>query len=430
MAVANAKQELIGATWMPKPYFLPVCPADGNTHCGPACEGARQFSWLNVFVSCSFSASYRCRGAISSTLRRHKLYPIFADKKHLKATLLPTAIYQDICKSAHAIVDFSNPESELPPTGVMTENGVIRCNTRNVLNLVDNQTLLPTDIRCYVYHRYEDMRVLGSLVAQWVEAEILWPLSLTRTLLFPNNSLPFKLIYHCLSPTAKPNRHPPLGEWDSSRLTGGGSGADILEKLIHAVADRPENFRTVCTTKQRHPPEDVMPIMAKTRLTGCNALLLDAPFSTTGKLNWYLDAVFAAARKSGILTRFDAAFDFLSARERKLYKGEEEKRLVYHKENFCANRQFDYGLVMRIPNPYDRKAFALIMAGLHSPASHAAARIMADPYEVTRLARKLNVSEGQLPDNLCFQAIFRVNRTFTPELLGRPKWEVVERIRL
>ena len=224
--------------------------------------------------------------------------------------------------------------------------------------------------------------------------------------------------------------HSPIPIFDEHPLSGGFSGSELLETVASILSHNRGSVlcTTLCTEEGRRPPEQSLVRQAEQETRDVNAFLLDAPIGKDGRLNWVLDALLKKAMEvSHTVHPISLRFDILDPREKENHP-DEGKKIIAGDTTYYADPMYDYGIIIGIPNPFNPRAFALIMAGIHAPASHAAVQIMTHPFELCRLAKTLGVAESKVEDDLLFEAIFRVNRTYRPTMLGSPTWLYTRRL--
>ena len=429
------KNQVKSGGWVPRRRYPPFCPGTGNECKGIDCEikAAKDYSWRNVFLSIPFKG-YDKRQVLESTLKEHRLFPIIADGKvDGKATgnkygnTIAQNISGCICSSAHAIMELSVPKRKMTAPGVLSESGFVRTMIPKERLLFIGRRGTKPGVELDGFHRisYDTDQELKDEVDQWLKTAIKRPLNAVRRILLSRVCPRYKICLHCLLPT-----HARKGTVDapsSLALSGGGSGSELIrlvfERLIemehpksrHSIEER------VLNTEKTRPPD---PFNVKSEAKSGNLYLLDAPIARGKRwkhgLNWVTNGVLSEiSKQSG--PKPSVSF-------KPLTKGKEEKKIILGaREEWKANRKEDYGVIMRVRNPYSPGAFALILAGIHAPASHAAAEIVVTP---TLAQSLLNyVYKGcKLPSELYFAVVFSVRRTYFPDGLGTPKWLYGERL--
>ena len=103
---------------------------------------------------------------------------------------------------------------------------------------------------------------------------------------------------------------------------------------------------------------------------------------------------------------------------------EEVKKLVYgHTQEFVvASAEWDYGFAIRAPNPYrtDGRGIAVLIAGLHAPATHVAAEILSVPARAREFVEGVRrVWRTDLSQIAFFEAVVKVRRTYHQRDLGK-----------
>lgn len=365
---------------------------------------------------------------IRQILEVKKFTPILAKDDH-RAQPLSLPIFQAICSSCHAIVDFSSgglPEEKgsvngLSPTGgVLMENGFLRSTlpANNILHVVDFDTKLPAEAQALKYTRYRDLDELGRIVATWLEELLNERHATERLLLSRHNVHRTDIWYHCDTPTANPKSRRFLDAPWGAALSGGGTGSELLRRVVRAIDS--------CYSVVMHPPtaQDSKDCHTRSELV-CraskgNLLLLDAPIGLNGDLNWVAKMILTECQKE-LVSRLSVRFRFLKQSEKA--NSSEEKCIDYRGGKRCVSTpQDDYGAVWRVPNPFCEGSFALVMAGIHAPASYGAAAVVATPPQARRLIDELGLRE-ELPDEeLFFEAVFKIKRTYLIEDLNSPEW--------
>jgi hypothetical protein len=410
--------------WIKKTRFLPRCPWTMES-CDPnKCQAAQSFSWNNVFISIPFKENYKTRrDAIKNVMKENHLFPIMADE--LSGLPLSKDICMNICRSAHAIVDFSNPGEKFPATGVLTENGILRSTMYNILNLVDNKMEnLPAEIQTSKYQRYSDNNIesMINIIKKWIESDIKLLIESVRNLIIPNNGYESKIIYHCKRPFSDYEKSNSISDPPEPSLSGGCSGLDILENLFNSCGYR--NYSIVCTEDEMlyEDKNNINKIIdaVKDKYARHNLFLLDAPFHKEKLLNWVLHGLINEEKKNRKgKANIRLWFDDMSEDEMKKKPGEEKKITVNGRSVF-ASFKYDYGIITKIPNPFNEDTVVMIMAGLHAPSSHAAVQNITNPFELSSLMNRFGFWQENIPNEFYFELLFQVNRTYKIELLGSP----------
>jgi hypothetical protein len=93
--------------------------------------------------------------------------------------------------------------------------------------------------------------------------------------------------------------------------------------------------------------------------------------------------------------------------------------------SYVADAVSDYGIVARFPNPFNHSSRVVLLAGLHAPATHAAAFAATDSNAATNLLAYLTRNRVN-PDS--FVAAFRVERSYLPDRLKALEWLQAEEI--
>ncbi len=230
-----------------------------------------------------------------------------------------------------------------------------------------------------------------------------------------DNDLPVKLIFHCIQHTKD------VENISVNKITGGLSGLALLIEKIGHLSDNNVPFASPFCTLGGTPDscEDWINRFGHES----NLILLDSPHYFDGDgnkhvLNWASDHVISAWKKNSNLS---ISLTPPNKDERKKSK---ENNVVTISDGsnikrFIATTTFDFGFVIRMKNPFCEDGIILILAGIHSTATHAANEIITNPEKIVELLNLL-----QHPKNCpipYFEAVFTTPRDCTdPNVL---KWK-------
>lgn len=415
--------------WPPKDQYPPVCPALREPCRRRACWATRKYSWRRVFLSVPYDPWYRrFSAAIRRALAAEEVRYVAVEAREAKRTRpLSLGIYEHMCSCAHAIVDLSakpGTEGEGSAGGVLIENSFLRSTAEQVLHVVRRGTPLCAEAQSLEYEDYDSPEELMDIVRDWVQRLDTDETAPVRRLLFNQGPIQsYRIWYHCKGPTASGLRPDDIGaEWDDA-LPGGGSGAVLLDRAFRALQPSKQHRMLArrCTEDEPRSAKHVADLPKR------NLYLLDSPFTRDGNgtrpLNWVMGETFGRLERRRS-RRPSVAMEIIppgSPGEQE-HPGEKLRLRIGNRGCAYATPAWDYGFVVRTRTPFDRQAFVLLLAGIHAPASHAAAEAVAVPARAGRLIAKL---EGKgLPSSgaPCFEAVFRVRRTYLREDLGELQW--------
>lgn len=264
-------------------------------------------------------------------------------------------------------------------------------------------------------------------------------IALMQHVLFNDRHKNYEVWFHCYYP--KHN----LKEWEKIKadlgpgnsIQGGWSGFLSLKDTFHKI--RPSGDHKIlnvgkCDVEGEEPP-------FKEKHKSCkklgpnkenNLYLLDAPFARSKKnkvrpLNWLMrDIIKKLEQRFPDLTVHMEIIDPSNSKDAELAKEhpDEQKTLRYDGVvREVASSVWDYGFVVRAPNPYNKEAVVLMMAGLHAPATHAAAEVFSIPSRMKEFAEDIKKEwKVDLLKINFFEAVFKVRRTLKPDELGKVEW--------
>ncbi|MEK6257289.1 MAG: toll/interleukin-1 receptor domain-containing protein [Planctomycetota bacterium] len=336
------------------------------------------------------------RGMIDDALKAEGLLPTPPHKD--AGGILQSVNSRSIANCVHAVVDVSNPEQD-----DLLILGAIRriCRADDILVVRDSKlrAKLGSILNTTDLGRYSSDVELHKIVRDWakkiVDRDALLDTLVRR--IFESQEQTHAILYHCIPPNTATTQPVPL--------SGGSSGADLIKRALHNIGEKePKRQNT-------HNPS-----ASETIAMDQNLYVLDAPIQRgpTGEL----------------LPHNRVSQELWKQLETRVHFEVLPPAGTYHRESLAirapdilmvADALYDYGAVIRAPNPHNQNASVLILAGLHAPATHAAANVVVDPLELERLLEFLEALD--VPgESLFFEAVFEVKRTYLPADLGQVKW--------
>jgi hypothetical protein len=406
------------------------------------------YDWRKIFVSIPYGNWFAESGQeIKRSLHSADFNPVVVERE-LNPIPLTEAITKKICSCGLAVVDLSTDDQGRFAGGVLMENGFLRCTmgSKSILLVAREGSELPAEAKSLKYEPYRDKTELRELVTRWLQQIITRYIEPTTKMLFnmkdPQNTR-YEVWFHCFGPTHDERKRSVLKRlWGDptrrdSLLSGGWSGYKLLQKTFDAL--KPAHLKEahianfgrcyVGNSGERKVDGGKQP-----KLESSNLYLLDAPISRGGdmrecRLNWIMHEGLERLRgrlsptpsvrmevlDPSLPEDYDLASVFPS----------EVKKLKYNEgELMVATSAWDYGFIVRAPNPFceDANTIALIMAGLHAPATHVAAEVFSVPARARKFAEYVQSQGANLLETDFFEAVFEVRRTYYQDDLGEIRW--------
>jgi glycine/D-amino acid oxidase-like deaminating enzyme len=229
-----------------------------------------------------------------------------------------------------------------------------------------------------------------------------------RHVLVPRTAKRVRVFYHCVAAVGQGTFPKPAA------VSGGLSGANIVMEALGKLREHEDqyDFHSINVTDPQLT-EDAWVAHREDDL-----ILLDSPICRDASFtevphNQYAHRVLRDLRRirgwtmsTGIkvLTEKDAGVN-----------PKESLALVIGEKAHVANAVWDCGLMARLPNPYKRGSSVLLLSGLHAPATHAAASLVADPACAAEFFKRVE----KVPEY--FAIGFQVKRSYWPEDLRCPE---------
>jgi hypothetical protein len=239
-----------------------------------------------------------------------------------------------------------------------------------------------------------------------------------RTLLDPWNSWPVEIIYHC-----DPVQYQPVVATDLG-VSGGQSGGSLIKTALERFGG--PDYRRVDISNGKHIERTDWD-----RRKHNNLVLLDSPISRGTERGeylaiphnrWMLDLLNELKVRPHIsLEILGATAQQRNPMERLFLRLDERGSVA------TADPLWDLGFLARVPSPYRPGATALLLCGLHAPATHAAAAAISYPRGAATLLKHLQTKgiRGRY-----FAASFRVERSYRDSRLTEPEWLTAEEIQV
>ena len=228
-------------------------------------------------------------------------------------------------------------------------------------------------------------------------------------LLAPSNQQPIHILFHC-EPL-------PIQHGSEVPISGGESGAYLVESALYDMGCGrafSRNLKHLDANSWEEQKRD-------------NLILLDSPVSRGPQgfakpHNRCAHAVLEDLFKQEVKLRI--RIEVLI--EQALNPRESLKLVLPDADSVkVADALWDYGLVARFSNPYHHDSMVVLLAGLHAPATHAAAFAASDPVAATRL---LSFLTNKNINPASFVAAFRVNRSYFRTHLKTVEWLEADQI--
>ena len=413
-----------------KSSFFARCPT-GHICDWSDCLGGKSYSWHNVFVTARHKTTVE---AIEQALDP-RLHALQANPS--TQSVLEAAFCERMAASARAIVDVTG----LPPR-VLLELGALFTICTELLILYEEGAILPELLLALKTEAYRDKEDLQQKVRNWTTSLVEEDIKVVKRMLLSKVER-YAIWYHCTKPETPELIFPPP-------LSGGSSGADLVQRALVQLDCKQVSSLNTTVTKEHAMKRNLYlldaPVQRATSTAGnpgsssknpeqapqvskpdveTPSAVVQNPISET----IWEEIVHNPISKS-IWEEIDTtvAFKALNGELAARYP-RESLGIFYGKDHsLCspcvAGALDDYGVVIRAPNPKDINAIVLLMAGLHAPATHAAANAVVDPFELKRLFA--NPKLKHVLGEVFFEGVFKVKRTYCPSDLGPLKWVYLE----
>jgi hypothetical protein len=311
--------------------------------------------------------------------------------------------------------------------GVLVENSFLRACMPEILHVTNERRHLCAELDALVSSVYHTPGELESIVSGWAEELNRRYITPIRRVLLHNPGAVgnYRTWFHCFFPTArqdKPQDWVPA-RWDRA-LSGGHSGHLAIVRALRALNEgeklAPTDFSHCATVLDSEE--------ARKGLKQTNLYLLDSPVTRgpdgqAASLNWVMNEALRLLRRGGTVPPLTVGMEVIPQGSLEADRYPNERiRMCYGGEKAYATPAWDYGFILRAPSPFDQSTFVLIMAGVHAPATHAAAEVVTDPRRMDTLMGLLRAHGMDDHEPCYFEAAFKVRRTFLPQDLGEVEW--------